>query len=144
MRVLVQRCLKSSVVINRRLVNEIDHGMVVLVGFSKTDDLDNVKKMIKKIVNLRIFDDEKNMMNKSIKEVHGSILSISQFTLYADTSKGCRPSYFEALNYSDAEKLYDKFNELLSKEVPVKTGVFGSDMQIKLINDGPITVMLEN
>lgn len=144
MRVLVQRCLKSSVVINRRLVNEIDHGMVVLVGFSKTDDLDNVKKMIKKIVNLRIFDDEKNMMNKSIKEVHGSILSISQFTLYADTSKGCRPSYFEALNYSDAEKLYDKFNELLSKEVPVKTGVFGSDMQIKLINDGPITIMLEN
>ncbi len=144
MRVLVQRCLKSSVVINRRLVNEIGHGMVVLVGFSKTDDLDNVKKMIKKIVNLRIFDDEKNMMNKSIKEVHGSILSISQFTLYADTSKGCRPSYFEALNYSDAEKLYDKFNELLSKEVPVKTGVFGSDMQIKLINDGPITIMLEN
>lgn len=144
MRVLVQRCLKSSVVINRKLVNEIDHGMVVLVGFSKTDDLDNVKKMIGKIVNLRIFDDEKNMMNKSIKEVQGSILSISQFTLYSDTSKGCRPSYFEALNYSDAEKLYDKFNELLSKEVPVKTGVFGSDMQIKLINDGPITIMLEN
>ncbi len=144
MRVLVQRCLKSSVVINRKLVNEIDHGMVVLVGFSKTDDLDNVKKMIGKIVNLRIFDDEKNMMNKSIKEVQGGILSISQFTLYADTSKGCRPSYFEALNYSDAEKLYDKFNELLSKEVPVKTGVFGSDMQIKLINDGPITIMLEN
>ena len=143
MRVVVQRSKKSNVYVDGKLVNEIDNGMVLLVSFTQGDTEDNILKMVKKIANLRIFDDEAGVMNKSILDVGGEILSISQFTLYADTKKGNRPSYIKALNGNDAKKLYDLWNEELKKEVSVKTGIFGANMQISLINDGPTTIWLE-
>ena len=120
MRVVVQRSKKSNVYVDGKLVNEIDNGMVLLVSFTQGDTEDNISKMVKKIANLRIFDDENGVMNKSILDVGGEILSISQFTLYADTTKGNRPSYFKALNGGEAIKLYEKFNEEMNKLVPTK------------------------
>ena len=116
---------------------------MILVGFTEGDTIEKIEYLCKKIVNLRIFDDESGIMNKSVLDVGGSILSISQFTLYADTSKGNRPSYVNALNGSEATKLYDLFNQELSKYVKVETGIFGSDMKVTLTNDGPVTIMLE-
>ena len=130
MKVVVQRSKNSSVSINNKIVGKIDKGLVVLVGF--TDG------------NLRIFDDENGVMNKSILDVGGSILSISQFTLYADTKKGNRPSYIKAMNGSDATKFYDIFNEKLREYVNVETGVFGADMLVSISNDGPITIIVES
>ena len=106
--------------------------------------MDEIKYMVNKIINLRIFDDENGVMNKSLIDVNGSILSISQFTLYADTRKGRRPSYIKALSGDKAILLYDKFNNKLKEEnIKVETGIFGADMKVSLINDGPITIMLE-
>lgn len=143
MRVVVQRSKKSNVYVDGKLVNEIDSGMVLLVSFTQGDTEDNISKMVKKIANLRIFDDENGVMNKSILDVGGEILSISQFTLYADTMKGNRPSYFKALNGEEAIKLYEKFNEEMNKLVPTKPGIFGAEMILSITNDGPITILLE-
>lgn len=143
MRVVVQRSKKSNVYVDGKLVNEIDGGMVLLVSFTQGDTEDNISKMVKKIANLRIFDDENGVMNKSILDVGGEILSISQFTLYADTTKGNRPSYFKALNGEEAIKLYEKFNEEMNKLVPTKPGIFGAEMILSITNDGPITILLE-
>ncbi len=143
MRVVVQRSKKSNVYVDGKLVNEIDSGMVLLVSFTQGDTEDNISKMVKKIANLRIFDDEAGVMNKSILDVGGEILSISQFTLYADTRKGNRPSYFKALNGDEAIKLYEKFNEEMNKLVPTKPGIFGAEMMLNITNDGPITILLE-
>ena len=143
MRVVVQRSKKSNVYVDGKLVNEIDSGMVLLVSFTQGDTEDNILKMVKKIANLRIFDDEAGVMNKSILDVGGEILSISQFTLYADTRKGNRPSYFKALNGDEAIKLYEKFNEEMNKLVPTKPGIFGAEMMLNITNDGPITILLE-
>lgn len=143
MRVVVQRSKKSNVYVDGKLVNEIDNGMVLLVSFTQGDTEDNILKMVKKIANLRIFDDEAGVMNKSILDVGGEILSISQFTLYADTTKGNRPSYFKALNGGEAIKLYEKFNEEMNKLVPTKPGIFGAEMILSITNDGPITILLE-
>lgn len=143
MRVVVQRSKKSNVYVDGKLVNEIDNGMVLLVSFTQGDTEDNILKMVKKIANLRIFDDEAGVMNKSILDVGGKILSISQFTLYADTTKGNRPSYFKALNGDEAIKLYEKFNEEMNKLVPTKPGIFGAEMILSITNDGPITILLE-
>lgn len=143
MRVVVQRSKKSNVYVDGKLVNEIDSGMVLLVSFTQGDTEDNILKMVKKIANLRIFDDEAGVMNKSILDVGGEILSISQFTLYADTAKGNRPSYFKALNGDEAIKLYEKFNEEMNKLVPTKPGIFGAEMMLNITNDGPITILLE-
>lgn len=143
MRVVVQRSKKSNVYVDGKLVNEIDNGMVLLVSFTQGDTEDNILKMVKKIANLRIFDDEAGVMNKSILDVGGEILSISQFTLYADTTKGNRPSYFKALNGDEAIKLYEKFNEEMNKLVPTKLGIFGAEMMLNITNDGPITILLE-
>lgn len=143
MRVVVQRSKKSNVYVDGKLVNEIDNGMVLLVSFTQGDTEDNISKMVKKIANLRIFDDEAGVMNKSILDVGGEILSISQFTLYADTTKGNRPSYFKALNGDEAIKLYEKFNEEMNKLVPTKPGIFGAEMMLNITNDGPITILLE-
>ena len=143
MRVVVQRSKKSNVYVDGKLVNEIDSGMVLLVSFTQGDTEDNILKMVKKIANLRIFDDEAGVMNKSILDVGGEILSISQFTLYADTRKGNRPSYFKALNGEEAIKLYEKFNEEMNKLVPTKPGIFGAEMMLNITNDGPITILLE-
>ena len=143
MRVVVKRSKKSNVYVDGKLVNEIDNGMVLLVSFTQGDTEDNILKMVKKIANLRIFDDEAGVMNKSILDVGGEILSISQFTLYADTTKGNRPSYFKALNGGEAIKLYEKFNEEMNKLVPTKPGIFGAEMILSITNDGPITILLE-
>lgn len=143
MRVVVQRSGHSSVSVDKKLVNEIDKGLVLLVSFTHTDTKENILKMVKKIVHLRIFDDENGIMNKSILDAHGQILSIGQFTLYANTKKGNRPSYIDALNGEEAIKLYELFNQELSKYVITKTGVFGADMSVAISNDGPVTILLE-
>ena len=117
---------------------------MILVGFTEGDNFDTIKYMVDKIVNLRVFDDENGIMNKSLLDKSFSILSVSQFTLYGDASKGRRPSYINALNGSLAKPLYDKFNEELRKYgIKVETGIFGGDMKVELINDGPVTIMLE-
>ena len=130
MRVVVQRSGHSSVSVDKKLVNEIDKGLVLLVSFTHADTKENILKMVKKIVHLRIFDDENGIMNKSILDAHGQILSISQFTLYANTKKGNRPSYIKALNGNDAIKLYEMFNDELNTYVKTKPGIFGADMQV--------------
>ena len=143
MKVVVQRSKKSSVSVEGKLVNEIDNGMVLLVSFTQGDTIDNILKMTKKIANLRIFDDEEGVMNKSILDTGGEILSISQFTLYGDTTKGNRPSYMKALNGEDAIKLYETFNEEMNKYVVTKPGIFGAEMMVNISNDGPITLIME-
>lgn len=145
MRVLVQRSLSSSVSINQKIVGKIDKGLVLLVGFKENDNEQTIDKLVKKIINLRIFDDENGIMNKSLLDINGSILSISQFTLYANTKKGNRPSYIEALNGEQASPLYDLFNKKLREQgINVETGVFGADMKVNITNDGPVTIMLES
>ena len=143
MRVLVQRSGKSSVTIDGKVVGSIDRGLVLLVGFTEGDTIDNIKYLVNKVINLRIFDDLDGVMNKSILDCGGDVLSISQFTLYADTKKGNRPSYINALGGDKAEPLYDLFNEELRKHVHVETGKFGAEMIVNITNDGPITIMLE-
>lgn len=143
MRVVVQRSLDSSVSVNNKIVGKIDFGLVLLVGFTEGDTIEKVDYLVNKVVNLRIFDDENGIMNKSILDVGGKILSISQFTLYADTKKGHRPSYVKSLNYEEASKLYDVFNEKLRKYVDVQTGIFRSNMLVDIKNDGPVTILLE-
>lgn len=143
MRVVVQRVSKAFVSVNNQVVGSIDEGLMLLVGFTQDDTLENIDYMVNKVLNLRIFPDENGVMNKSVKDTGGSILSISQFTLYGDTSKGNRPSYVKALNGEYAIKLYDKFNEKLKEYVLVETGVFGADMQVSLVNMGPTTIILE-
>ena len=143
MRILVQRSLKSSVRVNNKIVGEIDKGLVILVGFTHTDTESEIDYLINKLINLRIFDDENGIMNKSILDIEGKILSISQFTLYANTQKGNRPSYIGAMNGDKAISLYELFNEKLSKYIHVETGIFGSDMRVNITNDGPVTILLE-
>lgn len=143
MRALVQRSGKSSVVVEGKTIGKINNGLVVLVGFTEGDDLEKIQYIVKKIVNLRIFDDENGVMNKSILDYGGDVLSISQFTLYADTKKGNRPSYINAMGGEEAIKLYELFNEELGKQVHVETGKFGAEMTVNITNDGPITIMLE-
>ena len=143
MRVVVQKVLEASCTVDEKTVGKINHGLMLLVGFTEGDNIDIISKMALKIVNLRIFDDENGIMNLSLQDVKGSILSISQFTLYADTKKGNRPSYINALNGEEAVKLYDLFNEELRKYTTVETGIFGADMKISLINSGPTTILLE-
>ena len=143
MRVVVQKVKEASCKVEDRITGKIDHGLMLLVGFTNGDNLDTIQKMALKIVNLRIFEDENNIMNLSLLDVKGSILSISQFTLYADTKKGNRPSYINAMKGEEATKLYDLFNEELRKYTKVETGIFGADMDISLINAGPTTIILE-
>ncbi len=143
MRVIVQRSKESSVAVDNKVIGSIKSGLVVLVGFTEGDNEVIIDKMVKKIVNMRIFDDEAGVMNKSILDVGGSILSISQFTLYANTKKGNRPSYIKALNGSEAIKLYQLFNQKLRQFVIVETGEFGAEMLVKITNDGPVTIAME-
>lgn len=143
MRVLVQRSLDSSVLVDNKIVGKIDNGLVLLVGFTYGDSKKEIDYMVDKVINLRIFDDENGVMNKSLMDVHGSILSISQFTLYGNAKKGRRPSYVDALGGEDASKLYDEFNnELLKHNIKVETGIFGADMVVNITNDGPVTLLL--
>ena len=144
MKVVIQRSKNSNVVINNKIYNEITSGLVVFSCFTEGDTLEDINYVVKKIINLRIFDDEHGVMNKSILDVGGSILSISQFTLYAETKKGNRPSYIKALNGSESIKLYDIFNNELNKNVNTVTGIFGADMKVNICNDGPITIIIDS
>lgn len=145
MKLLVQRSLNSSVSVNNKIVGKIDKGLVVFVGFTNGDTEKNIDYLINKLVNLRIFDDEFGVMNKSLLDVDGSILSISQFTLYADTKKGNRPSYIKALKSEQATSLYDLFNKkLMDLDINIQTGIFGADMKVSITNDGPVTIILES
>ena len=143
MRVLVQRSGKASVSVDEKVIGSIPEGLVILVGFTEGDNLEKIEYLAKKVVNLRIFPDENGVMNKSILDIGGEILSISQFTLYGDARKGNRPSYIEALKGEEATILYDKFNDELSKYIHVEKGIFGANMQVSLVNDGPTTILLE-
>lgn len=145
MKILIQRVLSSSLTIDGKLINEINKGYMILVSFTIDDDVEIAEKMAKKLVNLRIFEDQDGKTNLSIKDVDGEILSISQFTLYANAKKGNRPSFIEALSGDKAIILYEEFNKILVNEgMKVKTGVFGADMKVSLINDGPFTIMLDS
>ena len=144
MKVVVQRAIDAKVGVNNKVVGKIDKGLMLLVGFTHTDTSKEIDWMVNKVLNLRVFDDENGVMNLSLLDVKGDILSVSQFTLYADSSKGNRPSYIKALGGSEATVLYDEFNnKLREKGVLVETGEFGAEMKVSFTNDGPVTIILE-
>ncbi|HOB25520.1 MAG TPA: D-aminoacyl-tRNA deacylase [Bacilli bacterium] len=144
MKVVIQKCKGASVSVDNKLINKIDSGLCILVGISVDDTSSDVSYMVNKVLNLRIFDDENNVMNKSILDVGGEILSISQFTLQADTRKGNRPSYINAMKGEDAINLYEEFNRELNKSIKTYPGVFGADMLINILNDGPTTIIIDS
>jgi D-aminoacyl-tRNA deacylase len=144
-RIVLQRAKEARVKVEGNIVGEIDHGLVLLVGFTDSDDEDDLRYLAEKVVHLRIFEDEEGKMNRSLLDVKGSILSVSQFTLYGDCRKGRRPNFMAAARPEKAVVLYDRFNQLLREHgVRVETGVFGAMMQVELINDGPVTILLES
>lgn len=145
MRTVIQRVIQSAVTIDGVVKSAIGKGMMVLVGIEETDTLEDIQWLCKKIVNMRIFPDENDVMNKSILDCDGEILVVSQFTLMASTKKGNRPSYIRAAKPEISVPLYETFCEELSiaLQKPVKTGTFGADMKVELINDGPVTIILD-
>lgn len=144
MKVVLQRCKRASVTVNHEISGKIDQGYVLLVGVTHDDTKEACEWLADKIVHLRIFEDESGKMNHSLLDVNGEILSVSQFTLYGDCNKGRRPNFMNAAKPEFAEELYDFFNESLRKKgVIVETGVFGAMMEVELINDGPVTLVLE-
>lgn len=143
MKIVIQRALDAKCVINNEVFSKIDKGLVLLVGFGAEDANVDLDWFVNKVVNMRIFEDENQKMNLSVLDIGGEIMSISQFTLYGNCIKGNRPSFIDALNPEIATKLYDEFNEKLSKHVSTKTGEFGADMKIDFTNDGPVTIILE-
>lgn len=143
MKVLVQRVKEAKVEVDKKVIGKIDKGYMLLVSFTQSDTKEIIDKMVRKVLNLRIMDDDNGVMNLAIDPSKDKILSISQFTLYADTSKGNRPSYLKALRGEESSLLYDYFNQELRKYIEVETGKFGADMDVSLINNGPCTIMLE-
>ena len=143
MKVVITRVTKANVKVENKLISEIKNGLLVLVGFTENDTEEKIEYMVKKITNLRIFDDENGIMNKSIQDINGEILSVSQFTLYGDAANGNRPSYIKALKGELAIKLYEEFNKKLNEKIKTKTGIFGADMEVESINDGPVTIIIE-
>lgn len=145
MKVVIQRVRHASCTIDSQITGSIDQGFCVLVGFTQSDTEAVVDKVVKKIVSLRVFSDEEGKMNRSLLDIGGKILSISQFTLYADCKKGNRPGFTRAARPEQAIPLYEYFNQAIaSAGIPVETGVFGADMQIELCNDGPVTIVLDS
>ena len=145
MRVVLTTVLEAKVEINSKTVGAINRGYLLLVGFTDGDNKETVDKMVDKILSLRVFPDEHGQINISLQEVNGSILSVSQFTLYANATKGRRPSFVDALRPGEAEPLYEYFNQQLElKHGKVSTGVFGADMKVSSINDGPFTLLLDS
>lgn len=144
MRALIQRVTSASVRVDGKSVGKIGKGFLIFLGVYEEDTEEKIEKLTKKIVNLRIFNDENDKMNLSIKEVKGKILLISQFTLCADTRKGNRPSFVSAKNPKDANKIYEKTIESIRNEnIIVEKGIFGADMKVELLNDGPVTILLD-
>lgn len=145
MKVVIQRVLDASLSIDQKVYSSISKGYLLLVSFTNGDNEEIANKMAEKISKLRIFEDENGKTNLSIFDVKGEILSVSQFTLYANLRKGNRPSFIDALKPDEADKLYIYFNKCLEKlNLPPKTGVFGADMKINLTNDGPFTIILDS
>lgn len=144
MRAVVQRVSSSKVTVDGEVTGEINKGLLVLLGVTHEDTSKDVDYIIDKVLNLRIFEDENEKMNLSLKDVNGELLLVSQFTLYGDTKKGNRPSFIEAARPEMAINLYNYIIDELKKQIPkVETGIFGADMQVKLVNDGPVTILLE-
>lgn len=145
MKVVLQRVTQAQLSIDQQVHAQIGRGVVLLVGFGQADQPANADYLAAKIVKSRIFEDSRGKTNLALADVQGEILSVSQFTLYANTKKGNRPSFVEALNPEVAQKLYDYFNQrLASSGLKVQTGIFGADMQVQLTNDGPMTIIYEN
>lgn len=143
MRIVIQRVRQASVSIDGKIAGEIQQGLLLLVGICPEDGQEDIEYAVRKISQMRIFSDQEDKMNLSIQDVGGQILSISQFTLYADTKKGNRPAFTGAAKPDLATALYDQFNQKLAQTVPVQTGEFGADMKVSLVNDGPVTIVLD-
>lgn len=143
MKAIIQRVKHSSVTINNKTVGSINEGYCILIGYSKDDTEEKITKLVDKIIKLRIFDDENHELNKSIQDINGSILLISNFTLYADCTKGNRPSFGNSLKFAEAKNLYDKTIEEFRKIIKTETGEFGADMLVSIENDGPVTIEIE-
>ncbi|WP_375179255.1 D-aminoacyl-tRNA deacylase [Enterococcus rotai] len=144
MRAVIQRVTQAEVVIEQQSVGKIAQGFMILLGIHESDTIDDVAYLVRKISKLRVFEDDGGKMNLSLQEINGSILSVSQFTLYADTKKGNRPSFIEAARPEVAIPLYEQFNKQLKElAIPVETGEFGADMKVSLINDGPVTIIID-
>lgn len=145
MRIVIQRVTEANVKVEGKICGKIGHGLLILVGIEESDSNDDIEWLCKKIVNMRIFDDENGIMNKSIIDIDGNILAISQFTLMAQTKKGNRPSYIRAAKPEISKPLYDEFCKKLSLELgkTVERGIFGADMKVSLLNDGPVTILMD-
>ena len=144
MRIVVQRVKEASCVVDGNVTGSCNKGFLLFIGFKNGDTNIEMQKCLKKVSGLRIFEDENGKMNKSLKDVNGEILAISQFTLYADCKHGNRPSLTDAMEYNKANKMYEEFVVLLKNEgFKVETGIFGADMKISLLNDGPVTIILD-
>ena len=146
MRILIQRVKKASVTVDNELISLIDKGLLVFVGIGEDDNDEDIQWLAKKIANIRLFDDENGVMNRSVTDIDGEILSVSQFTLMASTKKGNRPSYIKAAKPEISVPLYDKFCTEVEIAInkPIKRGVFGADMKVELLNDGPVTIFIDS
>ena len=145
MRVVLQRVAHASVTVDGKIIGKIQRGFLLLVGVTHDDAMEDREYLVRKIVQMRIFEDEEGKLNRSIQDIGGEILSVSQFTLYADTKKGNRPSFSKAAPGDVALKMFEQFNGLLRDTgIPVETGQFGADMKVELLNDGPVTILLDS
>ena len=145
MRVVLQRVAHASVTVEEKVIGKIQRGFLLLVGVTHDDAMEDMEYLVRKIVQMRIFEDEEGKLNRSIQDISGEILSVSQFTLYADTKKGNRPSFSKAAPGDVALKMFEQFNGLLRETgISVETGQFGADMKVELINDGPVTILLDS
>ena len=145
MRVVLQRVSHASVTVEEKVIGKIQRGFLLLVGVTHDDAMEDMEYLVRKIVQMRIFEDEEGKLNRSIQDIGGEILSVSQFTLYADTKKGNRPSFSKAAPGDVALEMFEQFNSLLRDTgIPVETGQFGADMKVELLNDGPVTILLDS
>ena len=145
MRVVLQRVSHASVTVEEKVIGKIQRGFLLLVGVTHDDAMEDMEYLVRKIVQMRIFEDEEGKLNRSIQDIGGEILSVSQFTLYADTKKGNRPSFSKAAPWDVALEMFEQFNGLLRDTgIPVETGQFGADMKVDLLNDGPVTILLDS
>lgn len=145
MRVVLQRVSHASVTVEEKVIGQIHRGFLLLVGVTHDDAIEDMEYLVRKIVQMRIFEDEEGKLNRSIQDIGGEILLVSQFTLYADTKKGNRPSFSKAAPGDVALEMFEQFNGLLRDTgIPVETGQFGADMKVELLNDGPVTILLDS
>lgn len=145
MKVVLQRVAHASVTVDEKVIGKIQRGFLLLVGVTHDDTMEDMEYLVRKIVQMRIFEDEEGKLNRSIQDIGGEILSVSQFTLYAETKKGNRPSFSKAAPGDVAIEMFEQFNGLLRETgIPVETGQFGADMKVELLNDGPVTILLDS